>query len=77
MAKERLKENLANLRNVQTHLWTAMLVTISGSFALLQSFDNLLNRFLIVIGIALFFFLLNAYLNKNEIIENTIKKLED
>lgn len=77
MEKERLKEKLANYRNVQTHLWTAMLVTISGSLALLQSFNNLLNKFLVVIGIAIFFFLLNGYLNKNEIIEKLIKKLED
>lgn len=77
MSKERLKEKLTNLRNIQTHLWTAMLVTISGSFALLQSFNSLLNKFLVVIGIVFFFFLLNAYLYKNEIIEKLIKKLED
>ncbi|GEM_PF-5557645 len=77
MAKERLKEKIANLRNVQTHLWTAMLVTISGSLTLLQSFDTILNKILCIAGFLLFFFLLDAYLSKNKYLKELIQKVED
>ena len=77
MSKDQLKEIIANHRNTQTHLWTAMLVTMSGSLTLLQFLNTNLNKVLVGIGFLLFFSLLNFYLNLNELIINLIKKLED
>lgn len=77
MPKVRLKEQIANYRNTQTHLWTAMMVTISGSFALLQFFNTTLNKILSILGFIIFFLLLNFYLNLNELVIKLTKKLED
>jgi len=77
MSKECVKESIANYRNTQTHLWTAMLVTISGSFALLQFFNATLNKILSISGFIIFFLLFNVYLNLDEIIKNLTNKLED
>ena len=77
MNKESIKENLINLRNVQTHTWTAMLVTISGSFTLLQDFHKLFNVVFSIAGFLFFLFLLNVYLNREEIINKFTEKLEN
>ncbi|HBG48688.1 MAG TPA: hypothetical protein DDW90_04150 [Cyanobacteria bacterium UBA9971] len=77
MPKVRLKEQIANYRNTQTHLWTAMMVTISGSLALLQFFNTTLNKILSTSGFILFFVLFNFYLNLDEIVKNLTEKLED
>ncbi|OGI01250.1 MAG: hypothetical protein A2Y25_01830 [Candidatus Melainabacteria bacterium GWF2_37_15] len=77
LQKEKIKEKLANLRNNQTHTWTAMLVTISGSLTLLQSLEKFMNKILFSIGILLFIILLYIYLNRNEFIEKIIQKIED
>ncbi len=54
-----------------------MLVTISGSLTLLQSFDTILNKILCIAGFLLFFFLLDAYLSKNKYLKELIQKVED
>ena len=77
MTKEHLKEIIAHHRNTQTHLWTAMLVTISGSLTLLQYSKTISNITLASAGFIFFFLLFNIYLHKNEIILNLIKNLED
>lgn len=77
MAKERIKEIIAHHRNTQTHLWTAMLVTLSGNLTLLQFLNSILNKFLFGVGVLMSIFLFYVYLNKNEAIINLIKKLED
>ncbi|EKE02091.1 MAG: hypothetical protein ACD_20C00428G0002 [uncultured bacterium] len=77
MSKDKIKENLANLRTVQTHIWTALLVTISGTLTLLQSFDKILSKILFTSGILFFLFLLNVYLNRNETINKLTQKMED
>ena len=77
MPKVLLKEQIANYRNTQSHLWTAMMVTISGSFALLQFFNTTLNKILSILGFIIFFLLLNFYLNLNELVIKLTKKLED
>ena len=75
--KEKIKEELANLRNNQTHTWTAMVVTISGSLTLLQSFEKFMNKILFGVGTLFFILFLYIYLNRNEFIENIIEKIED
>jgi len=77
MNKESIKENLLNLRNVQTHTWTAMLVTISGTLTLLWTFELLLSKILFILGIMFFAFFINLYFNKDENIRNLTQKLED
>lgn len=77
MKKDQIKETLSNLRNLQTHTWTAMLVTISGSLTLLQSFDKSLSKILSIVGFLFFLFLLNVYLNRNERITKITQKMED
>lgn len=71
MNKDKIKENLAHLRNIQTHLWTAMLVTAGGTLTLLQHLKGY-NIVLFILGVLTFSFLFNVYLGKNELIENTI-----
>ncbi len=77
MNKEEIKETLKNHRNIQTHLWTGMLVTISGTLSLLQNFDGWLNKVLFIIGNLLFIFLFSIYLDKNEQILKLTRKMED
>lgn len=77
MNKDQIKENLTNLRSTQNHLWTGMLVTLSGSLSLLQSFDQLLSKILCILGVMFFIFFLNLYLNRNDLIEKLTKKLEE
>ncbi len=77
MNKDQLKETLKNHRNTQTHLWTGMLVTISGTLVMLQSFEVFLNKILFITGILSFIFLFGVYLNKNEQIIKLTKKLKE
>lgn len=77
MNKESIKENLISLRNVQTHAWTAMLVTISGTLSLLWTFKFLFTKILFILGIMFFIFFMNLYLNKNENIRDLTQKLEE
>ena len=76
MTKEHIKENLTNYRNTQTHLWTAMLVTLSGSFALLQSSHSFLGKTAAVIGFLISFLIFYFYLNLDELIKNLTNDLE-
>jgi diacylglycerol kinase len=76
MDKEKKKEYLAHQRNIQTHLWTAMLVTISGTLSLLQHI-NIINIVLLCFGVLIFGAALTVYLNKNESIEKLIRLMED
>ncbi len=77
MNKDRIKERLAHIRNIQTHTWSGMLVSAAGSFGLFWTVDTLLARIFFVVGILLFAWLLSVYLNRNEAIENIIQQLED
>lgn len=77
MNKDKIKENLTNLRIVQTHTWTAMLVAFSGSFTLLWSFKNIFTILFSTAGITFSFFLLYVYLNRNEIINKITRDMED
>jgi hypothetical protein len=54
-----------------------MLVTVGGSLTLLQDFNKLFNKIFFIVGFFFFLFLLNIYLNRNEIIEKLTQKLED
>ena len=77
MDKELIKEKLKNLRAIQTHIWTAILITAGGPFTLLHSFNELLSKILSISGFIFFLFLLNVYLNRNEVINQLTDKLED
>ncbi len=77
MKKLDIKERLKNHRNVQTHLWTGVLITGGGTLSVAQSPETFLNKSLFLIGVVFFFLFLYFYLNKNEQILKLTKKLED
>lgn len=77
MKKETLKELIASHRNIQTHIWTSAMVTISGSLTLVQNLSSITNKTLFILGLIVFFVLINIYLNKIGIIDNLIKKMEN
>jgi len=77
MPKVLLKEQIANYRNTQSHLWTAMLVTISGSFALWQSSHSISGKSVAIIGILISFLIFYCYLNLDDFVKNLTKRLED
>lgn len=77
MKNEKIKENLNNLRSIQTHTWNALLVTAGGSLTLIQTINKPLNKILAIAGFLFFAFLLNVYLNRNELINKLTNKLEE
>lgn len=77
MDKDQIKMQIDLHKNIQTHIWTATMITIAGTLTLLQKFNTNINKILFILGIITFFTLFNFYLNKLAIINSLIKKMED
>lgn len=77
MKKETLKELIATQRNIQTHIWTACMITIGGSLALVFHLNSVTDKIMCLCGFALFGFLFNVYLNKLVKIDLLTKKLNE
>jgi hypothetical protein len=71
-----VEKKIDHQRDMKNNIWTALIVTISGTISLIVSSINFLKILFIIIGILLILFFIHGYFNKQESIENLINKLE-
>jgi len=76
MNKEGLQKEIDYLLVAKNNLWTIFIATSGGTLGLLFSSNHILKWFLTPIGSILAIFFLDAYLKKDDKIENIIKRLK-
>ena len=76
MSKDIVQKRIDYLRDIKNNIWTATIVSIGGTIALLFNLDNKLKIILFIIGILVSFILLYAYFRKDDEIELQFAKLE-
>ena len=77
MDKDKILKQIDCLRDVKTHLWTAVVVSAGGTLTLTNSLNNLINISLFIIGIIAIFVFLNAYIQKDLTIDKLFKKINE
>ncbi len=76
MRNDALKKKIDCLRDAKNHLWTGLVVSISGVLGLSFSVSNFYKFILICAGIIFIIIFFFAYFQKDNEIEKLINKLE-
>lgn len=76
MNKESVQKEIDHQINVKNNLWTAFIVTLSGTITQMFTFNNWFKLIPIIIGLFVSYILLTGYFNKEYLILKLIKKLE-
>ncbi len=73
--KDALKKEIDYQINIKNNLWTALIVSVSGTLSLLFNTDNITKLIFVIIGLIFTVLFINGYFKRNDIIEDLIKKL--
>ena len=77
MKKDSLQKQIDCIRDIKGHLWTGLVVSISGTIGLSFNLDNLYKVILLIIGVLLIIVFFYAYFQKDIVLENLISKLKE
>ena len=76
MEKDSIQKQIDCIRDIKNHLWTGLIVSISGTIGVSFNINSLYKIILLIIGVLLIIIFFLAYFQKDLIIENLLNKLE-
>lgn len=76
MKNDSIKKQIDCIRDIKSHLWTGLVVSIGGTIGLSFNIDSLYKIILVIIGIVLIIVFFLAYFQKDILIESLLNKLE-
>lgn len=76
MRKDALNKEIDLISSEKNHIWTAFLVSTSGTIALIFNLNSIMKVTFLVIGIITSIFLFLMYFMKNDQLDSLLNKLE-
>jgi len=77
MNEKIIEKQIDSQRDMRNHLWTALLVTVSGTLTVMFNLNSLLRGLFFLIGSSFIAILFIGYLNKSICINRLLRKLTE